>query len=343
MPALDWNAVRYDPATRSGHVESYFMKCNDPAGDRALWMKATIFASTAEPGRPIAEAWAIAFDRRGGKQRHVAVKHSVPYSTASFSATELAVRWQGPADPDAEPRDGIEILPGSTRGEIGHGGHRVAWSLHYDGDDRPIVPFPAKLMYSAPFPKSKLVTPVPDALFDGEATIDGETWQIEKWRGMQGHNWGKGHADLYAWCHGNVWEEDPEFILEGFSGQVRVGPVTTPLTTIVMIRHRGVVYDFNRPLDIYRASGDVSPRRWTFAAESKIAAVEGIVEVDTDDMVGLYYANPGGAMTYCLNSKLARARVRFEAAGRAPLTLTSRATALEIGTRRSDHGVRMYV
>ena len=64
---------------------------------------------------------------------------------------------------------------------------------------------------------------------------------------------------------------------------------------------------------------------------------------DADDMVGLYYPNPHGPMTYCLNTKLARARVRFEASGRPPLLLTSRAAALEIGTRDDGHGVRMYV
>jgi hypothetical protein len=160
---------------------------------------------------------------------------------------------------------------------------------------------------------------------------------------MQGHNWGKGHADLYAWCHCNVWEEEQDFILEGFSARVRVGPFMTPLTTIVCARYRGVVYDFNRPLEIYRAHGDVAPRRWTFSTHGKLARLEGIVETDTEDMVGLYYPNPDGPMTYCLNSKIAQARVRFEAAGRAPLNLTTRAAALEIGTRADDHGVRMYV
>jgi hypothetical protein len=58
-------------------------------------------------------------------------------------------------------------------------------------------------------------------------------------------------------------------------------------------------------------------------------------------MAGLHYANPDGAMTYCLNSKLARARIQFEARGRPPLFLSSRAAALEIGTRDAEHGVRM--
>ncbi len=341
----DWNACRFDPATRAGHVESYFLKANDPSGERAVWLKATIFASTAEPDRPVAEGWAIAFDRRGGAHRNVAVKHTVPYADASFGRGELSVRWTLPpaAGSGDGPLEGVEILPGSTRGDIAHREHRIAWTLRYDGDRRPIVPFPAAVMYTASLPKSKLVTPVPDARFNGEVTVDGEVWSLDGWRGMQGHNWGRGHADLYAWCHCNAWKEDAEFVLEGLSGQVRVGPVLSPLTTIVCVRHRGVSYDFNRPLEIYRASGDLSPRRWSFSAESKVASIEGIVEASADDQVGLYYANPGGAMTYCLNSKLAHARVRFEANGRAPLSLTSDAAALEIGTRRADHGVRMYV
>jgi hypothetical protein len=353
--AAEWNALRFDPTKRKGHLESYFLKANDPTGERALWVRGTIFCSTREPDRPVAEGWAIAFDRRGQTPRHVAVKHVVPYADASFGARDLAIRWRVPAPPvgstnpsgqDAASQaadDGVAITPSSTTGSIRTRDHHVRWDLQYTGDAPPIVPLPAAAMYTGPLPKSKLVTPVPDARFTGEVNVDGETWSLDGWRGMQGHNWGKGHADLYAWCHCNVWEQEQDFVLEGFSARVRVGPVMLPLTTIVCVRYRGVVYDFNRPLEIYRAEGDVSPRRWTFSTHGKLARIEGIVEADTDDMVGLYYPNPDGPMTYCLNSKIARARIRFEAAGRAPLSLTTRAAALEIGTRSDDHGVRMHV
>src|SRR5689334_13360294 len=100
------NAVQFDPAAGRDHVESYFIKLNERSGDRALWLKATIFASALEPSRPVAEGWAIAFDRRGGSPRHVAVKHSLPYSSASFGDRDLAVAWTippagRPIDPDA--------------------------------------------------------------------------------------------------------------------------------------------------------------------------------------------------------------------------------------------------
>ena len=83
--------------------------------------------------------------------------------------------------------------------------------------------------------------------------------------------------------------------------------------------------------------------RHTIAAHNRHGRIEATIEGDAADFVGLYYANPSGPMTHCLNTKLARARVRFEATGRPPLVLSSGAAALEIGTRRRDHGVRMFV
>jgi hypothetical protein len=58
-------------------------------------------------------------------------------------------------------------------------------------------------------------------------------------------------------------------------------------------------------------------------------------------MVGLYYQNPDGAMTYCLNSKIARLTLRLRPRQGEELVLASSAAALEIGTRDPEHGVEM--
>lgn len=332
---LDWNAVRVDREP-GDHVESYFLKANEPTGERALWIKATLFSSSREPGRVLAEGWAIVFDRRpaaeGGAQHHVAVKSTLPYGETRFSDRSLDVRWEG-----------FSLEPGATRGELSTKGHTIAWDLRFEGALSPMVPFFHPAMYRGKFPKSKLVTPYPSLAFSGTISADGVEHTVDGWRGMQGHNWGRGHADRYAWSQCNVWDQDEDFILEALAGQVRVGPVLTPLVTIACVRHRGVRYDFNRPRTLLKARSDVTPRHFSFTAESPEARIEGALDASVDDMVGLYYENPSGPTTHCLNSKLASARVRFEASGRAPLVLTSRAAALEVGTHDVTHGVRMYV
>ncbi len=357
---LDPNAVRFDPSAGVDHVESYFLKANDPSGERALWIKATIFASAREPRRAVAEGWAIAFDRRGGQSKHVAVKHVLPYADTIFGADGLDVAWSLPS-PDGTVDERMRIRPGETRGRITRREHAIRWDLRFEGEARPFLPFPHASMYRGRFPKSKTLTPYPDLVLSGEVEVDGERWDVSDWRGMQGHNWGRGHADLYAWGPVNAWESEAalgfgatgaarrpaapsvDLVVEALSGRVRVGPVLTPLVTLVCARFRGVTYTWNGPLEIARAHGDVGLRRYNFSAESRAARIEGSFEADTDDMVGLYYPNPDGPMTYCLNSKLARAHVRFEATGRPPVVVKSRAAALEIGTRDAEHGVRMHV
>lgn len=334
---MDPNALRYDPATPRDHVESYFLKANAPDGERALWVRGTVLSRASEPGGAVAEGWAIAFDRRGGARKHVALKSTIPISRATFDRRALGVAWD-------EPQDGavFSLREGAARGLIARGDRRIAWDLTYRPDGPAMELLPFAWMYGAPFPKSKLVTPAPDAAFAGEVEVAGERWSLDGWRGMQGHNWGRGNADLYAWCHVNLWDDAGEpLVLEAVSARVRTGPVLLPLLTLVAVRSRGVDHRFHRPADMLRARASVEGLSYRFEVASDLGRVEAEITADPEDMVGLYYANPSGPITHCYNSKLARARLRFEPAGRAGATHTSAAAALEIGTHERDPAVRM--
>ena len=101
-----------------GHVESWFLKANEPGGRRAIWLKNTVFARPPSADRshalvpPMAEAWAVAFDRERG---HVATKTSVPLERARFARGTLDVEV-----------DGCELSLGRARGAIAGGTRRVA-------------------------------------------------------------------------------------------------------------------------------------------------------------------------------------------------------------------------
>jgi hypothetical protein len=365
--AESWNLARFDPnelPKGKGHVESYFVKLNDPAAPRALWVKVTVFSPTEktsggppyERGRTVAETWAIAFDhsseasgpasyREGGRAiahgaRHVAAKQTIPIEEAVLARSK----------PFRVEAAGVAFDGRRLRGEVRHGHARVRFDLALEPRDRaPFVPFPLPSMYRGAFPKSKLVSPIFDARASGEVIVEGNevtrSWEVRDWPAMQGHNWGAGHADLYAWAHCNAWNEPEgrDVVLEGFSGRVKAGFFTTPLVTVVGLRHRGVRYEA-RMTELARARGSIEDlRRWTFSAKQAGALLEGTFQLAEDDTVGLYYPNPTGDMTYCLNSKIAHAEVRFTPPGRSRIELTSDAAALEIGTHDAAHGIRMYV
>jgi hypothetical protein len=337
------NAVRFEQHG-TNHVESYFLKAVAPDARRALWLKATILSAAADPANARAEAWAIAFDHREPARRQVALKHGVPLTAASFSRHGLGVDWQVSGS-----ADGMHLEPGASRGAISMpatvepSARRIEWDLRFAGDERPLALFPYAWMLRGPVPASKTVTPSPDLRFTGQVTVGSERWTLDGWRGMQGHNWGRGHAERYAWCHCNQWNDGSELVLEAVSARVRLGPVLGPPLTALVIRLGGVDYPFNRLWQLGATRADLGLRRYGFAARGRHGCVEGLFEAPTDDFVGLYYANPDGPMTYCLNSKLARGWLRAELGGRAPLELRTQAAALELGTRDAKHGVRMFV
>jgi len=330
--APNYEGVRYRANAKHGHVESYFLKANDPQSRRALWLKATIYATDRDPTRALAEAWAVAFD---GDGEHVAVKTHVPLSTARFdpSRMEIAV-------------DACTLDRRRAVGKIDTAGRSIAWDLALSSNAAPIVHFPRPWLYEAPFPSSKLVSPMPDLRVSGTLDVNGTRWTIDRWPGLLGHNWGRQHAHLYAWAHCNVWEDgDEDVVFEGLSARVKLGKlgVLSPMTTLLCVRHRGVRYDLNGALDLARNRGEITARRWRFRGKNSLVAIEGELWGETDDFVGLFYANPDGAMTHCLNSKIARGEIAITPRGRAPMTLRTRAAALEIGTRDHNHGIRMYV
>lgn len=330
---MSWNAVRFSPqqSPKEGHVESYFFKLNDPIGQRALWIKGTLLA---RPGKiPQAEAWAIAFDRTTHPR---AVKETYP----------IGAQWSDDlyfSDRDLDIRMGaVHLREGQITGTL-RGKTTIRWDLRYESLQGPLLPFPSSSMYSGAFPRSKLVSPSPDARFWGWYEVDGLRVEVENWRGMQGHNWGKSHAYRYVWAHCNQFEERDDFVFEGLTGQVRVGPLRTPPITLLCLRMRGVRYEWNRLQDWLQTSANMTFRTWNFRTRNDLGSLEGSLEATHQDLVGLTYENPRGPATYCLNSKLALARITFCPAGRSPIHLTSKGAALEIGTTDPAHGVQVYL
>ena len=325
------NRVRWAQGERAGHVESHFLKANAPNGSRAIWVKHTIFVPRGRPEDAVAEVWAIGFDR--ARNRNVAVKAQVPLQAAKLSERPFRLEAAGST-----------LETGVARGHAKSNAHYIGWALRFTTDGTPFHPFPFERMYETALPKSKALTPYPDVRFSGTFEVDGERWDLDDWPGMQGHNWGRQHADAYAWCHCNAWTDAPSGTwFEGLSARVKLGPVRTPWLSLAGLHVEGVTYRFDRMRAILSRPIEVGLYVWRCKLRSARASLRVHVEADRRAMAGLFYENPNGSMTHCLNSKLASGTIVLSRPGKSDLTLRSTTMALELGTKNVKHGVEMLV
>lgn len=304
------------------HVESYFVKANDPAGERAIWLKCTAICTTA--GERFAEAWAIAFRRDRGP---IGARARVPFEDASFSTDDIAARVAG-----------CELGRDRVKGSLGAGPQRVDFDLSLRDLSAPLYPLSLGL-YALPVSSNKPTSPLPNARLTGTVRAYGEEWSVDAWHGMLGHNWGKSHTHSYGWAQCNAWDGDEDVMLEVSLGKPRIGPLQLPTWRMFNLRVRGVHYDLSHVKDVRRNRGDFDLRSAWFVGSNDLVTVRGELEASTAQTAGLHYENPDGSICHCLNSKLAKARVEIEIRGRAPMVLHTRRAALEIGTTDPDHGV----
>lgn len=325
------NRPQWTPERRN-HLESYFFKVNDPASDRAAWLKFTIYAPIDSAAPIVGEVWCVMFDPPGGGIW--AGKEEYPIGTCrvddAMPRVEMSQSW---------------LEDGVTEGVIADDtGGQLRWALRFDAPSTPLVPFPWDWMYQAGIPKTKTVTPHPDVRATGFVEYGGKRWDFADLPAMQGHNWGREHAFRYAWVHCNTFEGAPDAVFEGFSARIRVAGMVTPPISAGMLRLDGEWMAFNRARALFRSDSEITHPRWRFELRQDGWVLAGVAETVPERMAGLTYRNPDGSPMACLNSKIATLNLELRAPdGSVRAQLHSRGAALETLTSEHDHPVRMRV
>ncbi|MCC6558550.1 MAG: hypothetical protein IT372_36915 [Polyangiaceae bacterium] len=324
------NRARFRPGRGEGFYESFFQRANHPTRPLAFWIRYTLFSPAGRPEAAIGEKWAILFDGESG--RHAVAKEELPIAQCSFDREAFSVSIG-----DAR------LSRGGLRGAAGSGEGRIAWDLAFEGGEPPLLLLPAAL-YDAPLPRAKSLVGAPMAAFRGSIRAGDREVPIDGWIGSQNHNWGTRHTDHYAWGQVAGFDTHPRSFLEIASARIRIGRLTTPLMTPLVLRHEGEEIALRKITQSLRADASFTPFDWRFRSASDRVEVEGRIWADRTDAVGLRYANPPGGEKHCLNTKLARCELtlRRRRFGRVIGVETLRAAhraAFEILTDDRDHGV----
>lgn len=312
----------------SGHYEVYFLKFNDPGRKIAAWIRYTLLSPRHGPA--VAEVWGFFFDR-DDPGRNLAVKDTYP-------ATELALG----KDPLVRISSSV-LRHGEAQGKAGKNGRDMVWQLRWDGTGQCLYHFPYRWMYRAPFPRTKVLSPWPDARVSGTLEVGGRSYRFDGAPGQQSHLWGSGYADRWTWCHCNAFDEE-DAVLEALSARIRIGPVRLPPLTIFLLNFRGRLYRLNSLGSMVHNRSRSNLGRWEFEGKGENVAIRGEVAVDPRFMLGAGYTGPSGEKRWCHNSKVADIELRVALPGSPPAILTARGTcAAEWVEKYQDQRVPLWI
>jgi hypothetical protein len=311
------NALRY--AGAPGHVESYFLRANDPNRPRAIWLKATVFAPLE--GEAQVESWFLFFD--ADRPAPIAGRETSPFRSARFAEANGSTHvFACRLTLDLSAR-------GSARGEVrtpaGEGRVDLAWEPSPSAVGAPLSLLRPRAVREGPFPRSKLLTPFPSLRFSGHIQVGEERIDVRQWLGMQGHNWGREHAFEYAWGQAlfPATANEPEAMVEGFSARVRVGGLRTPRVSCLVVRRGEQTLRFDRLFDLWRQEAELDTDRWSL----RLLGSDGEARLEMDaagrPIACLGYRNPDERLSYCFNSKLARVRLQVQPASGAAFACES--------------------
>jgi len=292
------NAPRF-PGVQ-GHVESWFWRANHPTERKAVWIKATVLVPLE--GEPTADVWCITFDGDDVAGR----RSTVPLPSGRFDGDPLVIELAGAR---------FELDP--HRGRLTGTVEDLSWDLSFRPTSGPLAEplclLPTRRLLAGPLPRSKAITPFPSLVFDGSIRRGKQEWAVRGWDGMQGHNWGREHAEEYAWAQCLFpGSEGPAVVVEGVSVRLRMGGRLTPWLSGLVVRRGSQAWRFDRIVDTWRQDVAINDMTWTLRIRGSQGAAVLTVQADRAEMACLGYRNPDGRLSYCMNSKLSAVTLRVD-------------------------------
>jgi hypothetical protein len=323
------SALRSEPRwpsvpAKAGHYESFFVKACHPDGGLGVWIRHTVHKA---PGRPaVGSVWFVLFDAAGNGP--LASKVTAPPEALGAGAGEYIHIG------DSRLEDGRAV--GSAPSSVA----QPRWELEFAAAEAPYRHLPRGWMYRAPLPKTKLLSPYPNATFRGTVTVDGRAVELDGWPGTIGHNWGAQHAERWIWLHGARFDGQDDAWFDGALGRIKVGPVTVPWIGNGRLRVGGEDLVLGGIERTRSTTVREAPDRCTFTLTGAGATVRGEVSAPRKDFVGWVYADPDGSEHNTVNCSIATMTLTVERPGRPTTTLTcSGGAAYELGMRETDHGI----
>ena len=314
-----------DVPEKQGHYESLYIKASHPDGGLSAWIRHTVHKRPGEPAT--ASVWFTLFDREAAGPRA---------TKATFGQDKLSV----PSGAYIQVYN-CELLADEAHGSVHTDALTASWDLKFADEHPPFHHLPRDFLYDAKLPKTKFLSPFPNATFDGRLNVGDRDIPVEGWRGMIGHNWGAEHAERWVWVQGAAFQGgDPGDYFDMAVGRIKVAGLTTPWVGNAMLFLDGEPHRLGGFGHIPSTEVGEEPTRCSFGLRGDGVKVTGTVSAASKDFVAWIYADPVGPEHNTLNCSVSDLDLEVSLNGAPARRLSARASAAyELGTRDTGHGI----
>jgi hypothetical protein len=294
--------------------ESWYLKASHPSEPLGVWIRYTTHHKPGEPER--GSLWFTLFGPEP--------------SAAKVTPGPEALSRGG----DQFIRIGDSVF---ADGRVTGSALDATWDLTFEHSEPELRHLPRDWMYSAPVPKTKLVSPFPAARFSGQVQFGDRVVALDGWPGMVGHNWGAQHAERWIWMNGSNFEgHGDDTWVDMAIGRIKIGPWTTPWIANGMLSLAG---ERHRIGGIERARAtriEERPDGARFRLPGADVTIEGTVGAPRERFVGWVYADPDGSEHNTVNCSIATMDLQLN---NGVHLSTAHGAAYELGMRETYHGM----
>ncbi|MCL5277506.1 MAG: hypothetical protein M1517_07025 [Deltaproteobacteria bacterium] len=313
-----------------GHYEVYYIKFNHTGSATAYWIRYTLLAPLS--GGAVAELWGVSFDSED-PSKNMAVKGTFPVSGTEIGKDRFSFKVGGATISQTG-------ASGTIRGKEG----TMRWDLRFGPVARVFRHFPYDFLYSAGFPKTKVVSPNFSIKVYGRVEVNGRTYECKGEPGQQTHLWGTKHAERWTWASCNSFKGDDTAVFEGLSAQVRTTGGPGPALTLLFVRCGGKDYPLNGIVQLLRNRSESAFPTWRLGAVHGGMRFTGEIGAPAEAFVGVEYTDPDGERLWCYNTEVANMELEVYDHGKKVEVLTSaQSCALEFGGRTMLPGIPIRI
>ncbi len=290
------NESYYLKENRKSFQEVWYLKLNEPAQNRALWLRFTLLLSK-NGYKKISEVWGIFFQKKeNGEILKTALKQTFPL--ACFKGENNKIQIQESFLTDHH-----------TQGMIEAKGQHLKWNLEIkslNGECFDLVP---KTLSKTGVIKNKALTVHENLSFSGTCLVNGESYSWEQSPGMQAHLAGSKNGHSWVWSHCNYFLDEKgqpaQVVFEGLSARAKLlCGVPSPKLSTFYFNYQDKAYHLNSLWSAIRSRSQSELSEWNFEAESPPFTFKGQIKAELKSFAGITYEDTDGSLLYCSNSKL---------------------------------------